>query len=122
MKQIKLCIICILLITIVIGCGSKNNVAVTSKNLIDKDLTDDVSVQKCYYYEEKNATYIIFHSSNHGEDDAVITLDENKIYYGSVYSTIAKDDYDKIIEYGDYVLYSFQILTGDEDWVEIEVE
>lgn len=104
------------------GCGSnKENIYTISKSIIDKDLSDDVSVHNCYYYEDKNASYITFYSFNHGEDDAVVLLDSNTVYYGSVFSQIKEEDYDKIIEYGDYALYSDQVSSGDEDWIEVNI-
>lgn len=123
MKRAKLLIIIFTIFLVASGCGSnKENIYTISKSIIDKDLSDDVSVHNCYYCEDKNASYITFYSFNHGEDDAVILLDSNSIYYGSVFSQIDDDDYDKIIEYGDYTLYSEQVTSGDEDWIEIITE
>ena len=31
-------------------------------------------------------------------------LDDNSVFYEGIYSTIKEDDYDKIIEYGDYTI------------------
>ena len=65
--------------------------------------------------------YVKFHSDNNGNDEALIDFENNKIYYESVYSSINENDYDKIIEYGDYVTSIYQIQSGGEDWKEIEI-
>lgn len=123
MKHTKIFFGIALLILLLTGCeGSKENIISKSKNIIEQDLGTDCNIGQCYYNEEVNVAYIKFFSMSNGEDDAVIMLDDNTIYYGSVYSTIKEDDYDKIIEYGDYALYSSQVNLNDEDWVELDVE
>lgn len=34
---------------------------------------------------------------------------------------IEKDDYDKIIEYGDYTLMMYEIANNNDNWVEVEL-
>ena len=103
------------------ACSSVNKIDVTSKNLINEDLSDDISINKCLYNEESNAVYVKFYSFEHGNDEAIILLDDNYIFYSSVYSTIKEDDYDKIIEYGDYTLMMYEITSDSDNWVEVEL-
>ena len=103
------------------ACSSGNKIDITSKNLINEDLSDDISINKCLYNEESNAVYIKFYSFDHGNDEAIILLDDNSIFYSSVYSTIKEDDYDKIIEYGDYTLMMYEIASDSDNWVEVEL-
>ena len=102
-------------------CSSGNKIDITSKNLINEDLSDDISINKCLYNEESNAVYVKFYSFEHGNDEAIILLDDNSIFYSSVYSTIKEDDYDKVIEYGDYTLMMYEIANDNEDWVDVEL-
>lgn len=120
-KRVKVIISTILSISIIMlsACSSSNSNINTAKSIIDNELSDDVDINKCMFNEKSNVLYVIFYSFEHGNDDAFILLDNNKIYYGGVYSTIEDDDYDKQIEYGDYAIWSYQISSGDEDWVEI---
>lgn len=103
------------------ACSSVNKIDVTSKNLINEDLSDDISINKCLYNEESNAVYVKFYSFEHGNDEAIILLDDNSIFYSSIYSMIEEDNYDKIIEYGDYALMMYEIANDNEDWVEVEL-
>ena len=103
------------------ACSSGNKIDITSKNLINEDLSDDISINKCLYNEESNAVYVKFYSFEHGNDEAIILLDDNSIFYSSVYSTIKEDDYDKIIEYGDYTLMMYEITNDSDNWVEVEL-
>ena len=103
------------------GCSSKNKIDTTSKDLINKDLSDDISINKCLYNKEYNAVYVKFYSFKHGNDEAIILLDDNSIFYSSVYSTIKEYDYDKIIEYGDYILMMYEIASDSDNWVEVEL-
>ena len=103
------------------ACSSGNKIDITSKNLINEDLSDDISINKCLYNEESNAVYVKFYSFEHGNDEAIILLDDNSIFYSSVYSTIKEDDYDKVIEYGDYTLMMYEIANDNEDWVDVEL-
>lgn len=103
------------------ACSSANKIDVISKNLINKDLSDNISINKCLYNEESNAVYVKFYSFEHGNDEAIILLDDNSIFYSSVYSTIKEDDYDKIIEYGDYPLMMHEIASDIDNWVEVEL-
>lgn len=120
-KRVKVIISTILSISIIMlsACSSSNSNINTAKSIIDNELSDDVDINKCMFNEKSNVLYVKFYSFEHGNDDAFILLDNNKIYYGGVYSTIEDDDYDKQIEYGDYAIWSYQISSGDEDWVEI---
>ena len=103
------------------ACSSENKIDITSKDLINEDLSDDISLNKCLYNKESNAVYVKFYSFKHGNDEAIILLDDNSIFYNSVYSTIEEDDYDKVIEYGDYALMMYEIANDNEDWVEVEL-
>ena len=102
------------------ACSSESRIDVTSKKIINKDLSDNISVNKCLYNKESNSVYVEF-TSKYGDDEAIILLDDNSIFYSSVYSTIEEDDYDKIIEYGDYTLMMYQIEVNGDNWVEVEL-
>ncbi len=65
--------------------------------------------------------YVKFYSDKNGNDEALIDFKNNKAYYESIYSSISKDDYDKITEYGDYSINIYQIQNGSEDWKKIEI-
>lgn len=103
------------------ACSSGNKIDVTSKKMINEDLSDDISINKCLYNKESNAVYVKFYSFEHGNDEAIILLDDNSIFYSSIYSMIEEDDYDKIIEYGDYAIMMYEIANGNDDWVEVEL-
>ena len=104
------------------ACSSENKIDIKSKDLINKNLSDDVSVYECLYNKESNAAYVKFYSFKHGDDEAIILFDDNSIFYESIYSTIKEDDYDKIIEYGDYTLMMYQInVNGGENWIEVKL-
>ena len=114
-------LILLVIISIVLtACSSVNKIDVTSKNLINEDLSDNISINKCLYNEESNAVYVKFYSFEHGNDEAIILLDDDSIFYSSIYSTIKEDDYDKIIEYGDYTLMMYEIASDNDNWVEVE--
>ena len=115
-------LILLVIISIVLtACSSVNKIDVTSKNLINEDLSDDISINKCLYNEESNAVYVKFYSFEHGNDEAIILLDDDSIFYSSIYSTIKEDDYDKIIEYGDYTLMMYEIASDSDKWVDVEL-
>ena len=117
----KLVLLFVIISITLSACSSGNKIDITSKNLINEDLSDDISINKCLYNEESNAVYVIFYSFEHGNDEAIILLDDNSIFYSSVYSTIKEDDYDKIIEYGDYTLMMYEIASDSDNWVEVEL-
>ena len=117
----KLILLFVIISITLSACSSINKIDVTSKNLINEDLSDDISINKCLYNEESNAVYVKFYSFEHGNDEAIILLDDNSIFYSSVYSTIKEDDYDKIIEYGDYTLMMYEIASDSDNWVEVEL-
>lgn len=117
----KLILLFVIISITLSACSSKNKIDVTSKNLINEDLSDDISINECLYNEESNAVYVKFYSFEHGNDEAIILLDDNSIFYSSVYSTIEKDDYDKIIEYGDYTLIMYEIASDNDNWVEVKL-
>ena len=117
----KLILLFVIISITLSACSSGNKIDITSKNLINEDLSDDISINKCLYNEESNAVYVKFYSFEHGNDEAIILLDDNSIFYSSVYSTIKEDDYDKIIEYGDYTLMMYEIENGNDDWVDVEL-
>ena len=117
----KLILLLVIISITLSACSSGNKIDITSKNLINEDLSDDISINKCLYNEESNAVYVKFYSFEHGNDEAIILLDDNSIFYSSVYSTIKEDDYDKVIEYGDYTLMMYEIANDNEDWVDVEL-
>ena len=117
----KLILLFVIISITLSACSSVNKIDITSKNLINEDLSDDISINKCLYNEESNAVYVKFYSFEHGNDEAIILLDDNSIFYSSVYSTIKEDDYDKIIEYGDYTLMMYEIASDSDNWVEVEL-
>lgn len=119
--KIKLILLLVIISITLSACSSVNKIDVTSKNLINEDLSDDISINKCLYNEESNAVYVKFYSFEHGNDEAIILLDDNSIFYSSVYSMIKEDDYDKIIEYGDYTLMMYEIASDNDNWVEVEL-
>lgn len=125
MKTIKAKLI-LLIATIVLtftGCGSESSeskIISNAKEIVDKDLSDDISINTCLYNKETNAVYLKFYSFEHGNDEAIILLDDSSVFYEGIYSTIKDDDYDKIIEYGDYTIMKYQIENNDEKWTEIE--
>ena len=117
----KLILLFVIISITLSACSSGNKIDITSKNLINEDLSDDISINKCLYNEDSNAVYVKFYSFEHGNDEAIILLDDNSIFYSSVYSTIKEDDYDKIIEYGDYTLMMYEIASDSDNWVEVEL-
>ena len=117
----KLILLFIIISITLSACSSGNKIDITSKNLINEDLSDDISINKCLYNEESNAVYVKFYSFKHSNDEAIILLDDNSIFYSSVYSTIKEYDYDKIIEYGDYTLMMYEIASDSDNWVEVEL-
>lgn len=117
----KLILLFVIISITLSACSSENKIDIASKSLINEDLSDDVSINKCLYNEESNAVYVKFYSFEHGNDEAIILLDDNSIFYSSVYSTIEEDDYDKIIEYGDYTLMMYEIASDNNNWVEVEL-
>ena len=117
----KLILLFVIISITLSACSSVNKIDITSKNLINEDLSDDISINKCLYNEDSNAVYVKFYSFEHGNDEAIILLDDNSIFYSSVYSTIKEDDYDKIIEYGDYTLMMYEIASDSDNWVEVEL-
>lgn len=124
MKTIKAKLI-LLIATIVLtftACGSESSeskIISNAKEIVDKDLSDDISINTCLYNKETNAVYLKFYSFEHGNDEAIILLDDSSVFYEGIYSTIKDDDYDKIIEYGDYTIMKYQIENNDEKWTEI---
>lgn len=105
------------------GCGnSSNNIVEKSKKMIENDLSNSISIYYCTYNEDSNLVYIKFHSDELGNDESLIDFGNNKIYYESVYSSIDKNDCDKIIEYGDYTTAIYQIQNNDKQWSELLIE
>lgn len=100
--------------------NENGQVVTPSGNLID--LSNSVSIYYCAYNEDSNFAYIKFHSDELGNDESLIDFSDNKIYYGSVYSSIDKNDYDKIIEYGDYTTAIYQIQNNDKQWSELPIK
>ena len=117
----KLILLLVIISITLSACSSGNKIDIISKNLINEDLSYDISINKCLYNEKSNAVYVKFYSFEHGNDEAIILFDDNSIFYSSIYSMIKEDDYDKIIEYGDYTLMMYEIASDSEDWVEVEL-
>ena len=123
-KLILLFVIVIFTFTACSSESSEGKIISNAKEIIDKDLADDISINKCLYNEDENAVYLKFYSFEHGNDEAIIFLDDNSVFYESINSTIEDDDYEKQIEYGDYAVLMYQLTVngGDEKWVEIELQ
>ncbi len=122
-KLILLFVIVIFTFTACSSESSESKIISNAKEIIDKDLADDISINKCLYNEDENAVYLKFYSFEHGNDEAIIFLDDNSVFYESINSTIEDDDYEKQIEYGDYAVLMYQLTVngGDEKWTEIEI-
>lgn len=115
---------CILISFVLSACSSSNsNIATKAESVIENDISEDITVNKCLYNKDANAAYLDFYSTNYGEDEAIILFDDDSIFYESVYSTIDNNDYDKIIEYGDYttMMYQINVNGANSDWVEIKL-
>lgn len=114
--------ICIFFCFILTSCNSEQtSVIKNAQKTIEQDLSNKISIYSCIYNNKNQMVYVKFHSDNTGNDEALIDLKNYKVYYESVYLSISKDDYDKIIEYGDYTTNIYQIQNGSEDWQEIKV-
>lgn len=109
-------ILLITLISITLCSCITNNKVKVSENIISKDLSSEVTIDTCLYNEEYNAIYVEFYSSRYGDDDAIILLDDESIFYTSVYETIPEDDYAKIIEYGNYAIMRYKLISDGEGW------
>lgn len=114
-------IICVIFCFILTSCNLKKDIISNAKEIIEQDSSDEISIYSCVYNRENQMAYVKFHSDNNGNDEALIDFENNKIYYESVYSSINENDYDKIIEYGDYATNIYQIQSSSEDWKEIEI-
>lgn len=122
-KKIASIIYVFIIVLSLCGCGnSSNNIVEKSKKMIENDLSNSVSIYYCTYNEDSNFAYIKFHSDKLGNDESLIDFSDNKIYYESVYSSIDKNDYDKIIEYGDYTTAIYQIQNNDKQWSELPIK
>ncbi len=121
-KLILLIVIIVFAFTACSSESSESKIISNAKEIVDKDLSDDISINTCLYNKETNAVYLKFYSFEHGNDEAIILLDDSSVFYEGIYSTIKDDDYDKIIEYGDYTIMKYQIDNNDEKWVEIELQ
>lgn len=122
-KKIASIIYVFIIVLSLYGCGnSSNNIVEKSKKMIENDLSNSISVYYCTYNEDNNLVYIKFHSDELGNDESLIDFNNDKIYYESTYSQINKNDYDKIIEYGDYTTAVYQIQNNDKQWSELPIE
>ena len=122
-KKIASIIYVFIIVLSLCGCGnSSNNIVEKSKKMIENDLSNSISVYYCTYNEDNNLVYIKFHSDELGNDESLIDFNNDKIYYESTYSQIDKNDYDKIIEYGDYTTAVYQIQNNDKQWSELPIE
>ena len=68
----KLILLFVIISITLSACSSGNKIDIISKNLINEDLSDDISINKCLYNEESNAVYVKFYSFKHGNDEAII--------------------------------------------------
>ena len=118
----KIIVICFILSFLLCGCKqNQKNIVLKSQETINKDLSDDISIYYCAYNNKNNISYVKYHSDENGDNEAFIDFKNNKIYYENVYYSIQENDYDKIIEYGDYTIYLYQIESGSEDWEELDI-
>lgn len=109
-------ILLIALISITLCSCMINNKVKVSENIISKDLSSEVTIDTCLYNEEYNAIYVDFYSSKYGNDEALILLDDESIFYRSVSETIPDDDYERLIEYANFPIMRYQIITDGEGW------
>lgn len=128
MKTIKtkLVLLFVIIVFTFTACGSESSeskLISNAKEIIDKDLSDNIYINKCLYNEDENVVYLKFYSFKHGNDESIIFLDDNSVFYESINSTIEDDDYDKQIKYGDYavLIYRLTVNGGDEKWTEIGI-
>ncbi len=122
----KIFVLVVSLMFLLSACSTKSNdskILENAKSIINKDLSDDISVNECLYNEDANAVYLKFYSFEHGNDEAIIFLDDNLVFYESIYSTIAEDDYEQQIEYGDFAIMMYQIIVNgaSENWATIDI-
>jgi len=120
----KLTLLFVIIVFMFTACNSnssESNIISNAKEIVDKDLSDDISINACLYNKEVNAVYLKFYSFEHGNDEVIILLDDNSVFYEGIYSTIEDNDYDKVIEYGDYTIMKYQIENNDENWIEVDV-
>ncbi|MDO5803848.1 MAG: hypothetical protein Q4P35_01880 [Clostridia bacterium] len=114
--------ICIFFCFILTSCNSEQtNIIKSAQKAIEQDSSDKISIYNCIYNDKNQMAYVKFYSDKNGNDEALIDFKNNKAYYESIYSSISKDNYDKIIEYGDYSINIYQIQNGSEDWKKIEI-
>lgn len=120
----KLTLLFVIIVFMLTACNSnssESNIISNAKEIVDKDLSDDISINACLYNKKVNAVYLKFYSFEHGNDEVIILLDDNSVFYEGIYSTIEDNDYDKVIEYGDYTIMKYQIENNDENWIEVDV-
>lgn len=122
----KLILFVVIIVFSFTACGSKSSeskIISSAKEIVDNDLFSDIYINKCLYNEDKNAVYIQFYSFEHGNDEAIILLDDNSIFYESINSSISDDDYEKQIKYGDYAVFMYQLTVNgtDDKWKEIQI-
>lgn len=115
MKKITIIMSVIAILFLVGYIIGQRNVISKSQKTIKKDLSDDISIYYCAYNDTKNMSYVKFYSDKNGNDEALIDFKNNKIYYESVYNSIRNTDYSKIIEYGDYTLTQWQLLSNSKN-------
>lgn len=118
-------IVSIILVFALLLTGCNNSAKYKSaKKMIEKDLSVDISVNKCLYNEEKDAMYLQFTIKDFLNDEAIILFDNDKIYYESVYSTISSNDYNSIIAYGDYTVLKYSAISNknNEKWKVVETD
>lgn len=101
MKTIKakLILLFVMIFFTFTACGaesSESKIISNAKEIVEADLSDGISINKCLYNEGENAVYLKFYSFEHGNDEAIILFDDNSVFYEGVYSTIKEDDYDKV--------------------------
>lgn len=96
---------------------NSNSIDKKSQRLIENDLGTTITTQDIYLYEESNVVLVKFLSK--GETDyAMIYLDDNSIYYESVFEKI--DDPYELILYNYDPIIAYHAIIGDDGYVKIK--
>ena len=96
---------------------NSNSIDKKSQRLIENDLGTTITTQDIYLYEESNVVLVKFLSK--GETDyAMIYLNDNSIYYESVFEKI-DDPYELILNNYDPII-AYHAIIGDDGYVKIK--
>ena len=52
--------------------SSESKIISNAKEIVEADLSDGISINKCLYNEGENAVYLKVYSFEHGNDEAII--------------------------------------------------